>query len=57
MQEGLDFNETFAPVPVITTIRMLFALAAKYDWEIKQGDVNTAFLGAAFTTDFTVKNR
>ena len=46
MTQGLDYNETFAPVPCISILRFFFALAAKLDWEIKQGDVNTAFLCA-----------
>ena len=54
MKEGRDYNDTFAPVPVITTIRLLFALAAKFDWEIKQGDVETAFLCADMDTEVYV---
>ena len=46
MKSGLDYNETFAPVPNIATFRILLALATKFDWEIWQGDVRTAFLGA-----------
>jgi len=46
MQEGRDYNETFAPVAYVTTLRLLFALAAEHNWEIKQGDVATAFLSA-----------
>lgn len=41
---GIDFTETFAPVAKFVTVRILFALAAKYDWEIEQMDVVTAFL-------------
>ena len=44
MREGIDFNRTFAPVANISNLRVLFALAAKGDWEIKAGDVSTAFL-------------
>ena len=29
----------------------LFALAARYDWEIKQGDVDTAFLSSDMNCD------
>ncbi|KAI3641430.1 hypothetical protein MIR68_000560 [Amoeboaphelidium protococcarum] len=41
---GVDYNETFAPVAKISTIRLLMAIAAKYDLEIKQMDFSTAFL-------------
>ena len=44
MQQGQHFNDTFAPTPHIPILRALFAMAAKFDWEIKQGDVPTAFL-------------
>lgn len=51
LQAGIDFNETFAPVPVATTIRILLALAAKFGWNIKQGDIATAFLAADMDTE------
>ena len=43
-KEGLDFNETFAPVAKMTSIRTLLALAAQYGLEVHQMDVKTAFL-------------
>ena len=51
MTEGLDYNETFAPVPCVSILRIFFALAAKFDWDIKQGDVRTAFLCAEMDTE------
>jgi len=51
MTAGVDYNETFAPVPCLTLLRALFALAARYDWEIKQGDVATAFLSSDMDCD------
>lgn len=43
-REGEDFNETFAPVVRISSIRTIMALAVEYDMEIHQLDVVTAFL-------------
>jgi Reverse transcriptase (RNA-dependent DNA polymerase) len=43
-REGLDFHETFASVVKPISYKAIFALAAAYDWELKQMDVKTAFL-------------
>ena len=42
--EGVDFDETYAPVGRYGTARVLLALAAAMDWEVHQMDVTTAFL-------------
>ena len=42
--EGLDFDETYAPVTRLETIRLLLAIAVEKDWEIRQVDVKTAYL-------------
>jgi len=41
---GIDYEETYSPVVRYTSIRLLMALAAKYDLDIDQMDVTTAFL-------------
>ncbi|CAL2266202.1 unnamed protein product [Prunus armeniaca] len=41
---GIDFNETFAPVARLDTIRILIALAAQKSWKLCQLDVKSAFL-------------
>lgn len=41
---GMDYNETYAPVTRLETIRLLMALAVEKDWEIRQIDVKTAYL-------------
>ena len=43
-KEGHDFFDTYSHVTMITTIRVLIALAAHYNLEIHQMDVKTAFL-------------
>ena len=45
-KEGIDYNETFAPVVNGKSIRVVFTLAAMNDWEIDHLDVKTAFLNA-----------
>eukprot|EP00873_Tetraselmis_striata_P006318 jgi/Tetstr1/426582/TSEL_016860.t1 len=45
-RHGIDYAETFAPTVKFTTIRVLFAIAVQYGWNIHQVDVDTAFLYA-----------
>ena len=42
--KGVDFFETYAPVAKMTTVRLVLALAAKFNWLLKQLDVTNAFL-------------
>nr|GEV95144.1 hypothetical protein [Tanacetum cinerariifolium] len=43
-QEGIDYDETFAPVARIKAIRLFLAYAAHKDFTVFQMDVKTAFL-------------
>ena len=42
--EGVDYDETFAPVACIKSIRILLALACHLKFKFYQMDVKTAFL-------------
>nr|GEY50531.1 hypothetical protein [Tanacetum cinerariifolium] len=43
-QEGIDYDETFAPVAQIKAIRLFLVYAAHKDFTVYQMDVKTAFL-------------
>jgi hypothetical protein len=42
--EGIDYDETFAPVARYSSIRSIFALSAQMGWRIHQMDVKIVFL-------------
>ena len=48
---GIDYDETFSPVAMVKSIRILLAIAAHYDYEIWQMDVKTAFLNGRLKED------
>ena len=48
---GIDYDETFSPVAMIKSIRILIAVAAFHDYEIWQMDVKTAFLNGKLEED------
>ena len=41
---GIDYDETFSPVAMLKSSRIILAIAAYYDYEIWKMDVKTAFL-------------
>ena len=43
-KEGIDYEETFAPVARYSSIRTIISLAAEMGWRVHQMDVKTTFL-------------
>ncbi|KAL4311612.1 hypothetical protein GQ457_01G021040 [Hibiscus cannabinus] len=48
---GVDYDETFSPVAMFKSIRILLAVAAFHDYEIWQIEVKTAFLNGKLEED------
>jgi len=42
--EGLDYDQTFAPVTKFLSFHTIIALAAKHDWDIHQMDIKATYL-------------
>ncbi|KAI3772604.1 hypothetical protein L6452_03794 [Arctium lappa] len=53
-QEGIDYDETFAPVARIEAIRMFLAYAAHKNFLVFQMDVKSAFLNGVFKEEVYV---
>ena len=41
--QGVDYDETFSPVEMLKSVRIMLAIAAFYDYEIWQMDAKTSF--------------
>ena len=48
---GIDYDETFLPITMLKSIRILLTIAAYYDYEIWQMDVKTSFLNGNLIED------
>ncbi|EON88787.1 reverse transcriptase domain-containing protein [Plesiomonas shigelloides] len=64
-RQVIDFEEVFAPVTKLDTVRMIVTLTANRGWEVHHHDVNSALLNNEFKEEvyiaqpkgFTVKNK
>jgi hypothetical protein len=54
-QEGIDYDDAFAPVARIESIRMLLALAAQKGWRVHHMDVKSAFLNGDLKEEVYVR--
>ena len=52
---GIDYNETFAPVARLDTIRTLTTLAAQKSWKLYQLDAKSAFLNGVLEEEVYVE--
>ena len=41
---GIDYDETFAPVVKMNSVRILISCAANFEWDLFQLDIKNAFL-------------
>ncbi|XP_059072468.1 retrovirus-related Pol polyprotein from transposon TNT 1-94 [Cryptomeria japonica] len=54
-KEGIDYEETFAPVARYTSIRTIIAIAASKGWKLHQMDVKTAFLNGVIEEEVYIE--
>ena len=54
-KEGIDHEETFAPIARYTSIISVLSLAAVIKWKIHQMDVKTAFLNGVVEEEVYVE--
>lgn len=50
-KQGIDYQDYFAPVARLETIRLILALSAQNDWNIFRMDVKSAFLNGFLQED------
>ena len=50
-RQEVDYDETFSPIAMLKSIRILLAIAAHYDNEIWQMDVKTTFPNGNLSDD------
>ncbi|KAE8727985.1 hypothetical protein F3Y22_tig00004899pilonHSYRG00012 [Hibiscus syriacus] len=52
---GIDYDEVFAPVARLETIRLIISLAAQNKWKIQQMDVKSAFLNGVLEEELYIQ--
>ena len=53
--QGVDYDETFSPVAMLKSVRIMLAIAAFYNYGIWQMDVKTAFLNGYIKEELYMK--
>jgi Reverse transcriptase (RNA-dependent DNA polymerase) len=52
---GIDYDEVFAPMAQMETIRLLILIAAQFEWSINQIDVKLTFLNGVLEEEVYVE--
>ncbi|MDR3582009.1 MAG: reverse transcriptase domain-containing protein, partial [Candidatus Pacebacteria bacterium] len=52
---GVDYHETYSPTLMYKVLRLILILSAEWDYELKQMDVETAFLNARMEEEVYMK--
>jgi hypothetical protein len=53
---GIDYNETFAPVAKMNTVRILFSIAVNNSWNLYQMNVKNTFLQGTLEEEVYMTN-
>jgi hypothetical protein len=53
-QHGIDFDEVFAPVAQMGSVRLVLAVAAHHGWPVHHMDVKSTFLNGDFNEEVYV---
>ena len=54
-KEGINYEETFAPIARYTSIRAIMALASMMKWDLHQMDVKTYFLNGVIEEEVYIE--
>ena len=54
-QEGIDYDDAFAPVARMESVRVLLALAAQKGWQVRYMDVKSTFLNGDLKEEVYVR--
>ena len=49
--QGIDYYEMYAPVPRLSSLCLILAIAARYDWDVDIFDFHSAFLNGKLNDD------